>query len=79
MRGMVDLKYATDDPIKVPTQCLMAPSPMWTEDYKEFVKTLIPDLDYREFEGVGHFLFMEKPAKFNAALAEFLTKQKVIN
>src|SRR5437868_14636848 len=26
---------------------------------------LVPGLDYREFDGVGHFLFLEKPAEFN--------------
>jgi pimeloyl-ACP methyl ester carboxylesterase len=38
----------------------------------------VPDLDYREFDGVGHFLFLDKPKEFNAALAEFLKKQGVM-
>lgn len=33
---------------------------------------------YREFDGVGHFLFLEKPKEFNAALAEFLTMVKLL-
>ena len=56
----------------------MAKSPFWTEDYKSFVKKLVPDLDYREFPGTGHFLFLEKPNEVNTALVEFLTKQRVI-
>jgi pimeloyl-ACP methyl ester carboxylesterase len=78
MRGMMDLKHANDDPIKTPTQCLMAKSPFWTADYKDYLQKLIPDLDYREFEGVGHFLFMEKPQEFNATLSDFLKKQQVL-
>jgi len=78
MRGMMDLKVWKDDPVKVPAQALMAKSPFWTEDYKAFVKKLVPDLDYREFDGVGHFLFMEKPKEFDAALTEFLKKQGVV-
>jgi pimeloyl-ACP methyl ester carboxylesterase len=78
MRGMMDLKLWKDDPVKVPAQALMAKSPFWTEDYKAFARKLVPDLDYREFDGVGHFLFMEKPKEFNAALTEFLKKQGVV-
>jgi pimeloyl-ACP methyl ester carboxylesterase len=78
MRNMVDEKWWKEDPVKVPAQALMAKSPFWTGDYKAFVKKLVPDLDYREFDGVGHFLFMEKPKEFNAALTEFLRKQGVV-
>jgi pimeloyl-ACP methyl ester carboxylesterase len=78
MRGMFDEKLWKPDPVKVPAQALMAKSPFWTEEYKEFVKKLVPDLDYREFDGVGHFLFMEKPKEIDAALAEFLRKQGML-
>jgi pimeloyl-ACP methyl ester carboxylesterase len=79
MHGMMlDDKLWKEDPIKVPAQAIMAKSPNWSEDYKAFVKKLAPDLDYREFDGVGHFLFMEKPKEINEALSEFLTKQGLI-
>ncbi|HEY8504536.1 MAG TPA: alpha/beta hydrolase [Gemmataceae bacterium] len=78
MRAMFDEKLWKDDPVKVPAQALMAKSPFWTEDYKKFARKLVPGLDYREFDGVGHFLFMEKPEEFNAALVEFLKKQGVL-
>jgi pimeloyl-ACP methyl ester carboxylesterase len=78
MRGMVDPKIWKDDPIKVPCQALMAKSPNWTDEYKQAVKKLVPDLDYREFDGVGHFLFMEKTKEVNEALGEFLKKQGVV-
>jgi pimeloyl-ACP methyl ester carboxylesterase len=76
--NMVDKKLWKEDPVKVPSQALMAKSPIWTEDYKEFAKKLVPDLDYREFDGVSHFLFMEKPKVINEALAEFLKKQGLV-
>jgi pimeloyl-ACP methyl ester carboxylesterase len=78
MRNMLDEKWWKEDPVKVPAQALMAKSPFWTDDYKAFAKKLVPDLDYREFDGVGHFLFMEKPKEFDAALTEFLQKQGVV-
>jgi pimeloyl-ACP methyl ester carboxylesterase len=78
MRGMMDLKLWAEEPVKVPAQALMAKGRFWTDEYKAFAKKLVPGLDYREFDGVGHFLFMEKPAEFDAALLEFLTKQGVV-
>jgi pimeloyl-ACP methyl ester carboxylesterase len=78
MRGMLDAKVWKDDPIKVPVQALMAKSPFWTEDYKAYVKRLVPDLDYREFDGVGHFLFMERPQEVNEVLVTFLKKQGMV-
>jgi pimeloyl-ACP methyl ester carboxylesterase len=78
MRGMLDPKVWKDDPVKVPALALMAKSPFWNDDYKAFVKKLVPGLEYREFEGVGHFLFLEKPKEFNEALGEFLKKQGVV-
>jgi pimeloyl-ACP methyl ester carboxylesterase len=77
-RGMFDPAIWNEDPINVPTQALMAQSRFWTDDYKDFVKKLVPNLDYREFQGVGHFLFMEKPDEINAAIAEFLKKQNLL-
>jgi pimeloyl-ACP methyl ester carboxylesterase len=78
MRGMLDQKLWQDDAVEVPALALMAKSPFWTEDYKEFVNKLVPDLDYRQFDGVGHFLFMEKPKEFNESLAEFLKRQGIM-
>jgi pimeloyl-ACP methyl ester carboxylesterase len=76
--GMIDESTWKEDQIDVPTQAIMAQSRFWTEDYKEFVKKLVPNIDYREFEGVGHFLFMEKPTEINAAMMEFLRKNKLM-
>jgi pimeloyl-ACP methyl ester carboxylesterase len=75
MHGMTNPKIWKEDPINVPALAVMAKSPNWSDDYKAFAKKLAPDLDYREFDGVGHFLFMEKPKEINAVMAEFLAKQ----
>jgi pimeloyl-ACP methyl ester carboxylesterase len=77
IRCTFDPKVWKDDPVKVPALALMAKSRFWTDDYKAFARKLVPGLEYREYDGVGHFLFLEKPKEFNAALAEFLTKQGV--
>ncbi len=78
MRNLFGGKWASDEPVRVPAQALMAKGRLWTDDYKAYARKLVPGLDYREFDGVGHFLFMEKPAEVDAALVEFLTKQGVV-
>jgi pimeloyl-ACP methyl ester carboxylesterase len=79
MRNMFDPNQWKDEgSIRAPAQALMAKSPNWNQDYKDYAKQFVPGLDYREFDGVGHFLFMEKPKEFNDALAEFLKKQGVM-
>jgi pimeloyl-ACP methyl ester carboxylesterase len=68
-----------EDKITVPVQVLLANAPFWNDDYEAFVRRLIPHLDYRKIDGAGHFLMIDKPAAFNQALAEFLTKEKILN
>lgn len=44
--------------------------------YEAYLRSLFPNLrGYQEWEGVGHFLMMEQPEKFNAALLEFLNRK----
>lgn len=60
--------------VNVPVLVLNARSPLWSERYEHYVKSLSAQLDYRVYDGVGHFLMLEKPAEFNANLAEMLRK-----
>jgi len=56
----------------VPVLMILAKQPGWTPDYERFVRELVPDLDYQMWESVSHFIMMEKPNEFNAALTGFL-------
>jgi pimeloyl-ACP methyl ester carboxylesterase len=60
--------------VEVPLLVLNAPSPWWTNQFEQYVRSLTAELDYRVFAGTGHFLMLEKPAEFNASLAEMLQK-----
>ncbi len=43
-------------------------------EYKEYLKRVFPNLlGFQEWEGAGHFLMMEQPERFNAALEAFLS------
>ncbi|SRR5258707_4773156 len=62
----------------VPVLAINAPNPMWTDEYKEYVRSLSAQTDYRVIEGVGHWLMLEKPAEFNATLTEMMRKFDLI-
>ena len=57
----------------VPVLVLNARSPLWSDRYRHYVESLSPQVDYRVFDGVGHFLMLEKPAEFNRIMLEFLS------
>jgi pimeloyl-ACP methyl ester carboxylesterase len=60
------------DKIDVPVLMILAKQPAWSPEYEQFVRGLIPKLDYQVWENVSHFLMMERPREFNAAVLNFL-------
>lgn len=44
------------------------------EAYGDFLRKYLPRLEYQQMPGVGHFLMMEQPEKFNVELQKFLDK-----
>jgi len=76
MGEMFNLKQPAWDLAKadVPVMSINAKSPMWTESYEQYVRSLSGKTDYRLIEGTGHFLMLEKPSEFNATLLKMLTK-----
>jgi sigma-B regulation protein RsbQ len=71
-QAMFDPSIWKDDNIWIPLLAVYARSPLWNEDYETFVHKMAPLVTYRVFDGVGHFLMLEKPELFNAALSAFL-------
>ena len=76
--GMTDDKIWTTDKINVPVIALMAESPFWKPDTKEFYGTIAPDLDFQMWKGVSHFLMMDKPPEFNREVRLFIVKKKLL-
>jgi len=76
MGEMFNLKQPAWDlsKVDVPVMSINAKSPMWTENYEKYVRSLSSKTDYRLIEGTGHFVMLEKPSEFNATLMEMLTK-----
>ena len=66
------------DKISVPVLAIMAKSPFWPPDTEQFVRGLASDLGFQMWEGVSHFLMMEKPKQFNDAVIAFLDKKSLL-
>ncbi len=74
----VDPDLWKEDEIDVPVLMILAKQPAWSAEYEQFVRRLVPKVDYRVWENVSHFLMMEKPREFNAALLAFLGKNQLL-
>src|SRR5690242_12882906 len=66
-----------EDKIDVPVLMILAKQPAWSPEYEQFVRRLAPKLDYQIWENVSHFVMMEKPREFNAAVLKFLEQNQL--
>ena len=78
MEGMADESIWGQDKINVPVLAIMAKSPFWAADTEQFYRSIAPRLDFQMWDGVGHFLMMEKPKEFDAAVIAFLDKNALL-
>lgn len=78
MKQMLDDSYASHGKINVPVLAVMAPNPMWPKDLEARYRAIAPNLEFRSFEGVSHFLQLEKPRDFNDAVNAFIVKNKLL-
>jgi pimeloyl-ACP methyl ester carboxylesterase len=78
MEGMNDESIYGPDKMNVPVLAIMAKSPFWPADTEHFFRSLAPNLDFHMWEGVGHFLMMERPKQFNEEVIAFLNKNALL-
>lgn len=78
MDAMGDDSIYAPDKINVPVFALLAKSPFWPPDTEQFLHSLAPDLEYQMWDGVSHFLYMDRPKEFDAAVIAFLDKKKLL-
>lgn len=77
MKGMIEERVWIDDKISVPVLAVMAVSPFWPPDLETRYRAVAPNLTFRMWKDVSHFLMMEKPAEFNSELRGFITSNKL--
>ncbi len=63
-----------EDPIPVPLLLLHAESPQWAGDYPDFVRRLAPHVEIHVWQGVSHFLYLERPDAFNEIVRDFVAR-----
>jgi pimeloyl-ACP methyl ester carboxylesterase len=78
MEGMADESIWGQDKINVPVLAVLAKSPFWPADTEQFDRSLAPSLEFQMWDGVGHFLMMERPKQFNEAVVAFLNKNALL-
>jgi pimeloyl-ACP methyl ester carboxylesterase len=78
MESMSQESLYGPDKITVPVLAVLAKSPFWQPDTEQFLRSLAPDLQLQWFEGVSHFLMMEKPKEFNETVIAFLDKKALL-
>jgi pimeloyl-ACP methyl ester carboxylesterase len=78
MAGMADESIWGRDKINVPVLAIMVKSDFFGGDIEPFYRSIAPNLDFQMWEGVGHFLMMERPKQFNDAVIAFLDKNALL-
>ena len=78
MEGMADASIWGDDKINVPVLAVMAKNPFFPPNIEQSFRALVPNMEFYMWDGVGHFLMMEKPKEFNEAVVAFLNKNKLL-
>jgi pimeloyl-ACP methyl ester carboxylesterase len=78
MESMSDEALYATDKINVPVLAILAKSPFWAPDTEEFFRSLAPDFEFHMWEGVDHFLMMEKPKEFNETVVAFVNKKNLL-
>ncbi len=78
MEGMADPSIWGDDKINVPVLAIMAKNPFFGPDLEQHYRGIAPKLEFHLWDGVGHFLMMDRPKEFNDAVLAFLDKNKLL-
>lgn len=78
MEAMAEESIWKPDPVTVPALAIMAKSPTHPPDLEARNRAVAPKLEIEIWEGVGHFLMMEQPRRFNAAVISFLDRNALL-
>lgn len=78
MEGMNDESLYTNDKIDVPVLAILAKSPYWPADTEQFFRNLAPDFEFYMWDGVDHFLHLEKRKEFNDTVLAFVNKKNLL-
>jgi pimeloyl-ACP methyl ester carboxylesterase len=78
MEGMATPSIWEEDKVNVPVLGLFAKNLLFPASIEAPYRALAPRMELQMWEGTGHFIMMEKPQEFNAAVAAFLDKNGLL-
>jgi len=78
MEGMADPSIWGEDKINVRVLAIMAKNPFYPPNVEASFRGIAPNMEFQMWNDVGHFIMMEKPKEFNAAVMQFLDKNKLL-
>jgi pimeloyl-ACP methyl ester carboxylesterase len=78
MEGMADPSIWGNDKVNVPVLAIMARNPFLPTDIEQRYRNIAPNLEFLLWDGVGHFIMIEKPKEFNEAVLAFLDQNKLL-
>jgi pimeloyl-ACP methyl ester carboxylesterase len=76
--GMLDNSIWAEDKINVPVLAIMAKTALLPPNAEESFRAIAPKLEFQMFDGVGHFLMMEKPQEFDTAVIRWLDQNNLL-
>jgi pimeloyl-ACP methyl ester carboxylesterase len=76
--GMADSGIWGEDKINLQVLAIMAKNPFYPPNVEESFRGIAPKMEFHMWDGVGHFLMMEKPKEFNAAVIAWLAKNGLL-
>jgi len=77
MAALADSTIWGPDPILVPVLALKAGSRAYPPN-EQRDRAIAPKLEFQRWDGAGHFLMMEQPKRFNAAMIAFLDQNGLL-
>jgi pimeloyl-ACP methyl ester carboxylesterase len=78
MEGMADASIWGEDKITVPVLAIMAKNQFYPPNIEQSFRGIAPNMEFQMWDGVGHFLMMEKSKQFNEAVLAFLDRNKLL-
>ena len=76
--GMADSGIWGADKINLPVLAIVAKNPFFPPNVEESFRGIAPKMEFHMWDNVGHFLMMEKPKEFNAAVIAWLDKNALL-
>jgi pimeloyl-ACP methyl ester carboxylesterase len=67
-----------DPSLDVPVLLLLVRQPTWDDAYEGWVRVSLPQVEYVVWDGVGHYIQMERPEAFRALLEAFLDQHGLL-